>query len=788
MIKRIWTFIRKLKMPDKQRLFQLSLVIAFFLLSIQDYRHQIEAWALDLGHRLQQKQDHPTIRILDSNRYFPADINKLQKAGLLEKALNTQTSLLIVQYEHDASDPWQSAAALDRLATENPANRLVPELKRLEREIDSSYPVFKALEQGKALLAVPPENLGSRNGTQAETLEQSDFELFLNRIQSFFLGQALLPARPGSLPGALDIAPMRICQHIPCPARELLYPGTEKVIASLALSAYLELNGENLQSPLSPATLKAGGKDLNVSANGLAIPLSTYRIPVVENLQANSSKTVYFIAPLNKNIFSDAYYEASLMAALAEGKTAKLHSWAVIAGILLAMLLTWWYGRSPAWLGGLGGWAFAITGSSLLYVVALLLVYWQGTWIEPVLPMIYWLALQTGTSLAHSKNAWLGNQALMNCRHELASELIRYQDYDGALTHLKKAGFSPKVHKSLEQLVAIARARGDEKLATRTLTHIRKLRPGYVDRINASKDKKHQLEENASESKPGLASLLSRKKTANTGNSDQQINRYEIIAEIGRGAMATVYKARDPKINREVALKMLPLTINPDPKIKEMQNRFFREAQAAGRLKHPNIVSVYDVGEDDQQAWIAMDFLSGDDMGRYIKERLDIKTLCRVLAQVADALDYAHQQKVIHRDIKPANIIYHPKTGHVTVTDFGVASLQDAGQTRTGTLLGSPSYMSPEQVKGNSVDGRADIYSLGVTLYQLATGHLPFTGDSLSNVMYKITRTNAPDPQTLVPDLPDEVAEIIHKAMQKSPAKRYTIAADMAVDLLKASM
>ena len=210
-------------------------------------------------------------------------------------------------------------------------------------------------------------------------------------------------------------------------------------------------------------------------------------------------------------------------------------------------------------------------------------------------------------------------------------------------------------------------------------------------------------------------------------------------------------------------------------KREEVKARFFREAEAAGRLDHPNIVTVYDVGDEQDLAYIAMDYLKGKDLTAYCEAKtlLPIETVFEIIISVAKALAYAHEQHVVHRDIKPANIIYHPAKKIAKLTDFGVACLTDASKTKTGTVLGSPYYMSPEQLAGSKVDGRADIYSLGVTLYQLIAGELPFTSDSMANLMYRIANEKHADIRHYRPDVPGCVGNIISRCLQKNADKRY---------------
>ena len=278
---------------------------------------------------------------------------------------------------------------------------------------------------------------------------------------------------------------------------------------------------------------------------------------------------------------------------------------------------------------------------------------------------------------------------------------------------------------------------------------------------------------------PG-ANLIS----SQNGVQKPKLGRYQIDREIGRGAMGMVYLGRDEKIGRTVAIKtmMLPSEIEEHER-DEIRTRFFREAEAAGRLDHPNIVTVYDVGEEQDLAYIAMDFLKGKDLTAYTtsKTLLPVSQVFGIVSSVALALHYAHQQRVVHRDIKPANIIYDQEKYVAKITDFGVACLTDASKTKTGTVIGSPYYMAPEQLAGKKVDGRADLFALGVTMYQMLCGVLPFTGDSIANLMYNIANEEHPDIRRYRSDLPNCVTKLIDIALQKESTKRFQSGKQMAI-------
>lgn len=273
-----------------------------------------------------------------------------------------------------------------------------------------------------------------------------------------------------------------------------------------------------------------------------------------------------------------------------------------------------------------------------------------------------------------------------------------------------------------------------------------------------------------------------------TGLQKPVLGRYSIDRELGRGAMGMVYLGKDPKIGRTVAIKTMVLAQEFEgEKLEEVKQRFFREAETAGRLNHPNIVTIYDVGEEEDLYYIAMDYLKGENLLAYCKPEtlLPAKEVFEILAKVADALEYAHRNNVVHRDIKPANIIYDRETGTLKVTDFGVAFVTDSSKTKTGTILGSPSYMSPEQLAGLKVDGRTDLFALGVTLYQMLTGELPFIGESLASLMYKITNEKHPDVRLFRPDLPSCASRIINKALAKEVAERFQSGERFATALLR---
>jgi predicted Ser/Thr protein kinase len=265
----------------------------------------------------------------------------------------------------------------------------------------------------------------------------------------------------------------------------------------------------------------------------------------------------------------------------------------------------------------------------------------------------------------------------------------------------------------------------------------------------------------------------------------ERLGRYELLEELGRGAMGVVYKGRDPQIDRLVAIKLMLAAEGLDPSnLQQWRERFLREARAAGRLAHPHIVTIHDVGEEQGRSFLVMEFIQGQTLESVLRAQrnLPLEEAVTIGEQVAGALDYAHRHGVVHRDIKPANILL-TQEGIVKVTDFGIARIAGAAFTKTGHVLGTPSYMSPEQISGLKVDGRSDIFSLGAVLYELLSGEKAFHGETISTVMYRIIHEDPTPLRRLNAAFPHAVDACLKKALAKDPARRYARADDLARDL-----
>jgi serine/threonine-protein kinase len=260
-----------------------------------------------------------------------------------------------------------------------------------------------------------------------------------------------------------------------------------------------------------------------------------------------------------------------------------------------------------------------------------------------------------------------------------------------------------------------------------------------------------------------------------------RLGRYEVERHLGRGGMGDVYLVRDTVINRRAALKTIRLDADLDPKQTiEIRQRFYREGQTAGALTHPNIVTVYDVGEDLGMSYIVMEFIEGQTLTQWMrKQRFTVAQVKHVVHAAAMALEYAHENGVFHRDVKPDNIMLG-KTGLVKVMDFGIARVVQSDLTKTGSVMGTPAYMSPEQAQGQKIDARSDVFSLGVILYELLTGRKPFQGDTFPSLMFAILKEEPKPPSQVDPAVSPGWDAIVLRALAKDREKRYASARDFA--------
>jgi len=477
--------------------------------------------------------------------------------------------------------------------------------------------------------------------------------------------------------------------------------------------------------------------------------------------------------------------EAHAISALLLGDAFTVPWWGLLAQLLLigmVLLLLW---TIVARFSARVLFAVLLGVALVLALLELGLLLGAATWL-PLLVVVQ--ALLAATLTLALKHALEGRSATVAAARGSADlevgEMLRGQgQLDKALERLLRCPPGAETHAALYALGLDFERKRQFNKATVAFERIRSVDPRYQDVADRAQRNK-QLENTVMLGT--MAGTIAPQLLSGDGTQKPRLGRYELERELGKGAMGTVYQGKDPRIGRVVAIKTMPLNAEFEgPELDEMRERFFREAQAAGRLNHPNIVTVYDVGEEHDLAYMAMDLLAGVSLDKHTKTEalLEWDDAFLAIIQVAEALDYAHGQKVVHRDIKPANIIWDPAKKQAKLTDFGVACLIDASKTKTGTVLGSPSYMSPEQVAGQHVDGRSDIFSLGVTMYQLFAGELPFRAPQLTALMYKIANEKHPDIRNFNPRLAPCVGAIVNTALQKDPAKRFPTAGQLAAAL-----
>ena len=432
----------------------------------------------------------------------------------------------------------------------------------------------------------------------------------------------------------------------------------------------------------------------------------------------------------------------------------------------------------------------AVTG--LLFVVLLGAEYQMlasaAIWLQLVFPvallLIGHLALTTRRFLATEAGKLKSDEESAETNRMMGLALQGQGQLDMAFDRLRRVPRSAALMDNLKQLALDFERKRQFNKAEAVYEHM-----AQFDRTDAEVQTRLKRARNLSEtvilgggsSHAGGTLLLT-----GGGVEKPMLGRYQVEKELGKGAMGVVYLGRDPKIGRTVAIKTLALSAEFEGnELVDARERFFREAETAGRLQHPHIVTIFDAGEEHDLAYIAMEFLQGQDLVEHTRQGqlLPTATVLAIGERVALALDHAHRQQVVHRDIKPANVMYDSATDSVKVTDFGIARITGSSKTKTGMVLGTPSFMSPEQLAGQHVDGRSDLYSLGVMLFQLLTGTLPLRGDSMAALMYQIANQPTPSVRVPRPELPQELADILDKTLSKSPAQRYQTGGELAADL-----
>jgi len=485
--------------------------------------------------------------------------------------------------------------------------------------------------------------------------------------------------------------------------------------------------------------------------------------------------------------WSRGAWTARTLAAYLDGNGVRVPGWfyggeraaVLILGLGLILL--------PRRLRGRAGLAASAVVAAVAVNAGLLGLLTHGLWLPVAAPAAFLLGAHMVLAWNHGRESALARAwtAAWEARRALGLNLQSQGRLDAAFEQLRDCGDGAAVHEALYDLGLEYERRRQFPKAAAVYERLAERDPRYRD-VPERLAHLRTVAAHLPVAGPGGATASGTLVLSDASVEKPALGRYRVERLLGQGAMGAVYLGEDPDIGRPVAIKALPLAEEFEgDALEHARRRLRREAEAAGRLRHPNIVTVYDVGEEHDLAYIAMDYAEGRSLEACTDPGglLPVGEVLAVGAQVADALDYAHGRKVVHRDIKPANIIYDRDSGAVKVTDFGVAALADDRQTRTGTVLGSPSYMSPEQIAGSRLDGRSDLFSLGVTLYQLLSGRLPFEGDSLANLAYRITHDKHAALGRVRRGIPACASRVVNKALQKDPARRFASGADMAAAL-----
>jgi CHASE2 domain-containing sensor protein len=452
----------------------------------------------------------------------------------------------------------------------------------------------------------------------------------------------------------------------------------------------------------------------------------------------------------------------------------------VVAAYLIALL--------PRLKAGTGA-VVSATLVALLLVVHVLLMTAQGMWLQMMLPVALlvvghvllvtkrFVMTERGKEASDASSA--ANARMLGLAFQGQGQL------DMAFDYFRKVPLDDAVMDNLYNLALDFERKRQFNKAEAVFRYMADFNPKFRDletRLNRARQLSETVILGGGSGGRTNASILGQ-----GGNVEKpMLGRYQVEKELGKGAMGVVYLGKDPKIGRVVAIKTMALAQEFEAdELVEVKERFFREAETAGRLSHPNIVTIYDAGEEQDLCYIAMELLKGKDLVPYVKpgSLLPEDKVVSIIARVGDALGYAHKQHIVHRDIKPANIMYEPESDQVKVADFGIARITDSSKTKTGMVLGTPSYMSPEQLSGKKVDGRSDLFSLAVSLYQLLCGKLPFEGDSMAQLMFRIANEAPADIRTINPQVSAALVAFLERALSKEAEHRFQTGDDFAAAL-----
>ncbi len=568
-------------------------------------------------------------------------------------------------------------------------------------------------------------------------------------------------------------------------------------------AAQLPVTGQDFASPIiewqNERGFWVGEKWIEASVFGEVIPLYGSHSHLRSPLRQLSLDAALSQEPLGGWIFVGRDGSPSMdalaqrIAALADGALIIEPLWwspVKKSGIvLLALLACWMMPRLSRY------WKMTSTGLMIMLIAlaSLLAQSLYRLWLPVAEPIFFlafsWVVIQLWQRQRQQVDALRGKaqRSLL----DLADQLANTGYHEKALNTLNECHANEEVLLRMYQLGETFTEQNDLKGALNAYGAIRSRKRRYKDVPVKLKQIHEQLQTQKMVEHSTAHSAAELDQTQALPGAEKEkvtLGRYEIKRELGRGANGTVFLGFDPNIAREVAIKTLHYQQYEGDDLGVVKERFLKEARAVGRLAHPNIVQVYDMGEQDNLAFMTMDYARGQPLSDYITHDtlLPIVEVYRIVLAVSEALQYAHRENVVHRDVKPSNVIYQASPFQVRVTDFGIARLVDHSQTSTGEIMGSPLYMAPEQLKGEKATPSSDIFSLGVTFYQLLTGRLPFQGENIANLSYAIIHTKHPSVRSIRKELPTSATRITNMALQKKTAHRFASALEFSESIRKA--
>ena len=757
----------------------------------------LERWYYQLGQRLSAPVNQPSdIALIELEQESVLQLQRDPGQSDLLPLLLKQGALLGMVLDHPLRE---ENVAAERLLNWLEKSETAPEAVQAWQEQNQRFrQLQQRLQRGDILLGLTDAGV-SAFPEQAYPIEQKDslpwealawmptkvvswMRAWLERRNQ--LQVAAWPVDPrlqGSAYRAVDRAEAGGPRQLIWEQESQLHPGLALALYVRQLARTLEINEEPTVTFDTAYAIELAHIAQPISLGGTAwVPnpaLNVTRYSQTQALAKTPEQSVWIMATdpaLGESV-------AATLLALQNQKTLVRPSWRHwMIGVLAVVGLLYLLWVQPLFRNSMA----AMMGAVIIITLSVIQVAWQLSY-QQILPLplvMVWFTAASAMMLLwkQRRRQWTQLQwENHNISYQLGQQWYQQGRLDEALAAIRPCNSTEAVLTLLYDIGVQQERKRQYQEAARTYQLLVNRKPKFKDARKRA-EALQQLSEPVQVTTDFSA-------THSLVMPSQELNkpilgRYEIERELGRGAMGVVYLGLDPKISRRVAIKTLSFREFDTAQLNVIKERFFREAEAAGRLNHPNIVTVYDVGEETDLAFIAMDYVEGKSLDRCVSQStlLPIAEVYEIVAEVAEALAYAHQQNIVHRDIKPGNIMYDQNSGQVKVADFGIARIVDDSKTKTGDMLGSPVYMSPEQLKGSKVTGASDVYSLGVTLYQLLTGALPFNGDSIANLAYQILNKKYISVRELRPELSAGVVRVVNKALQKEPSKRYESAADMA--------